>query len=148
MPQENLQTRTKNALSELGEKIFLDRYAIKDIKRESLKIGDTVIVNVNLKTGQREIGILESYDKATRKVCSACAMEVWKSGTLIILINRLKQSLNKCLPASPGILRALKQARKSARNGKEVQQLNGRLEICSCRKNLYRRRHRTKFNFL
>ena len=54
--KENLQKRTKNALSELGEKIFLDRYAMKDVKRETLTIGDTVIVCINEKTGQREIG--------------------------------------------------------------------------------------------
>ena len=54
--KENLQTRTKNALSELGEKIFLDRYAVKDVKRETLAVGDTVVVLVNPKTGQREIG--------------------------------------------------------------------------------------------
>lgn len=68
MSSENLQTRTKNALSELGEKIFLDRYAIKDAKKESLAEGDTVVVCVNLKTGQREIGVVEKYDKETRVV--------------------------------------------------------------------------------
>jgi len=60
--KENLQIRTKNALSELGEKIFLDRYAVKDVKRESLAVGDTVVVLVNPKTGQREIGIIQSID--------------------------------------------------------------------------------------
>src|SRR4051812_34369772 len=65
---ESLQTRTKNALSELGEKIFLDRYAKKDGKKETLKVGDTVIVCVNLKTSQREIGVIESYDPGQRKV--------------------------------------------------------------------------------
>ena len=54
--REDLQTRTKNALSELGEKIFLDRYAMKDMKRETLEVGDLVIVCINEKTGQREIG--------------------------------------------------------------------------------------------
>jgi ribonucleoside-diphosphate reductase alpha chain len=68
MATENLQTRTKNALSELGEKIFLDRYAIKDVKRESLTEGDVVIVCVNLKTKQREIGIVEKYDAETKMV--------------------------------------------------------------------------------
>jgi ribonucleoside-diphosphate reductase alpha chain len=48
--------KEKNALHELGYKIFLDRYAQKDIKRASLKVGDTVIVVVDSKTGQREIG--------------------------------------------------------------------------------------------
>lgn len=68
MPNENLQTRTKNALSDLGEKIFLDRYAMKDAKKETLAVGDTVIVCTNLKTGQREIGTVETFDRATRDV--------------------------------------------------------------------------------
>lgn len=59
--KENLQKRTKNALSELGEKIFLDRYAMKDVKRETFAIGDTVIVCVNEKTGQREIGEIVEF---------------------------------------------------------------------------------------
>lgn len=65
---ENLQTRTKNGLSELGEKIFLDRYAHKDGKKETLAVGDIVVVCVNLKTGQREIGVVESLDRETRQV--------------------------------------------------------------------------------
>ncbi len=64
----NLQERTKNALSELGEKIFLDRYAVKDMKRETLAVNDTVVVLVNPKTGQREIGIIENIDFATKEV--------------------------------------------------------------------------------
>ena len=68
MQPENLQTRSKNALSELGEKIFLDRYAIKDAKKETLAVGDTVVVCVNLKTGQREIGTVEGLDRETREV--------------------------------------------------------------------------------
>jgi ribonucleotide reductase alpha subunit len=52
-----VQTRSeKNALHELGYKIFLDRYAQKDMKRETLAVGDTVIVVVDAKTGQREVG--------------------------------------------------------------------------------------------
>lgn len=66
--KENLQTRTKNALAELGEKIFLDRYAIKDAKKETLGLGDTVVVCVNLKTGQREIGVAEELDMVNRQV--------------------------------------------------------------------------------
>src|SRR5262245_60796635 len=45
-----------NLLTPLGEKIFLDRYALKDAKKSSVTVGDTVIVAVNLETGQREIG--------------------------------------------------------------------------------------------
>ena len=66
--KENLQTRKKNALSELGEKIFLDRYAVKDVKRETLAVGDIVVVLVNPKTGQREIGTIENIDFNTKEV--------------------------------------------------------------------------------
>jgi ribonucleoside-diphosphate reductase alpha chain len=48
--------KAKNSLTALGRKIFLDRYALKDAKKETLKIDDTVIVVVNKTTGQREIG--------------------------------------------------------------------------------------------
>ncbi len=68
MSAENLQARKRNALSELGEKIFLDRYAVKDVKKETLKIGDVAIINVNLKTGQREIGTVESINAETNEV--------------------------------------------------------------------------------
>lgn len=66
--KENLQTRTANALSELGEKIFLDRYAVKDVKRETFAVGDTVVVLVNPKTGQREIGVIEEIKPESREV--------------------------------------------------------------------------------
>ncbi|MCQ3973347.1 MAG: adenosylcobalamin-dependent ribonucleoside-diphosphate reductase [Anaerolineae bacterium] len=49
-------TLASSALHPLGEKIFLDRYALKDGKKETVQVGDTVIVAVNLETGQREIG--------------------------------------------------------------------------------------------
>lgn len=45
-----------NALHDVGEKIFFDRYAFKDGKKETLAEGDTVVVCINLETGQREIG--------------------------------------------------------------------------------------------
>ncbi|MCK5675326.1 MAG: ribonucleoside-diphosphate reductase, adenosylcobalamin-dependent, partial [Spirochaetales bacterium] len=48
--------KAKNSLSPLGRKIFLDRYALKDGKKDTLVIDDTVIVVVNKDTGQREIG--------------------------------------------------------------------------------------------
>lgn len=52
-------TDEENQLSPLGEKIFLDRYALKDGSKETLGIGDTVVVVVDQETGQREIGIVE-----------------------------------------------------------------------------------------
>ncbi len=51
----------QNTLSGLGEKIFLDRYALKDMTRETLGEGDTVIVLVNPKTNQREVGVVTAF---------------------------------------------------------------------------------------
>lgn len=54
-----LEDQVKNAhnkLTPLGEKIFLDRYALKDGSKQSLQEGDTVVAMVDAKTGQREIG--------------------------------------------------------------------------------------------
>ena len=48
--------KNKNSLSPLGRKTFLDRYALKDAKKETLAVDDTVVVVVNKATGQREIG--------------------------------------------------------------------------------------------
>ncbi|MBL8130660.1 MAG: hypothetical protein JNL42_02275, partial [Anaerolineae bacterium] len=58
----NAPTTDKNALNELGFKIFLDRYAQKDMTRETLAVGDLVIVVVDSKTGQREIGRVTAID--------------------------------------------------------------------------------------
>ncbi|MCB0217647.1 MAG: adenosylcobalamin-dependent ribonucleoside-diphosphate reductase [Caldilineae bacterium] len=51
-----------NALNALGEKIFLDRYALKDMDRSHITVGDTVVVCVNTETGQREVGRVERVD--------------------------------------------------------------------------------------
>ena len=50
----------KNELSPLGRKIFLDRYALKDVKKETLEMGDIVVAVSNTATGQREIGVVTS----------------------------------------------------------------------------------------
>jgi ribonucleotide reductase alpha subunit len=55
----------KNALHPLGYKIFLDRYAQKDMTRSTLAVGDTVIVVVDSKTGQREIGTIKAIKLPT-----------------------------------------------------------------------------------
>ena len=58
-----LQSQTAiSQLHDLGYKIFLDRYAQKDMTRGSLSVGDTVIVVINAKTGQREIGTVVDID--------------------------------------------------------------------------------------
>jgi ribonucleoside-diphosphate reductase alpha chain len=53
-----------NQLSELGQKIFLDRYAMKDMSKRTLAPTDMVIVCVDAKTGQREIGVVTAMDEA------------------------------------------------------------------------------------
>ena len=58
----------KNALHDLGYKIFLDRYAQKDMKRTTLAVGDTVIVVVNSQTGQREVGTITELDLPEVKI--------------------------------------------------------------------------------
>ena len=58
-----IQTRiSKSTLHDLGYKIFLDRYAQKDMTRRTLAVGDKVIVVVNSQTGQREIGDVIAID--------------------------------------------------------------------------------------
>ena len=52
----------KNQLTPLGEKIFLDRYALKDGTKGTLGLGSTVIVQVD---GQREIGKVLSIKGGT-----------------------------------------------------------------------------------
>ena len=52
-----------NELNELGQKIFLDRYAMKDMRKRTLAVGDMVIVCVDAKTGQREIGMVRTMDE-------------------------------------------------------------------------------------
>ncbi|MCU0463600.1 MAG: hypothetical protein MUF38_03415, partial [Anaerolineae bacterium] len=58
----------RNALHELGYKIFLDRYALKDMTRATLAVGDTVIVVVNPKTGQREVGTVEHLTQTEARI--------------------------------------------------------------------------------
>jgi len=58
----------QNALHQLGYKIFLDRYAQKDMTRASLAVNDTVIVVVDAQTGQREIGTVTAIDLPTVRV--------------------------------------------------------------------------------
>ncbi len=73
-----VQTRMeKNALHELGYKIFLDRYAQKDMTRSTLAVDDTVIVVVDSKTGQREIGTITALElpRVTIKLLDGTVVE-------------------------------------------------------------------------
>lgn len=67
-------------LHDLGRKIFLDRYALKDANRKDIKDGDTVIAIIDEINGQRELGVvvkvnesevvvdLENGDQITRHI--------------------------------------------------------------------------------
>lgn len=81
-----------NTLQPLGEKIFLDRYALKDGKKESVAVGDTVIVAVNLETGQREIGTV------TAKNGQNVAIQL-RDGELV---ERALEHIDKPLETQPG----------------------------------------------
>jgi ribonucleoside-diphosphate reductase alpha chain len=61
-PMVQSRATKRNALHELGYKIFLDRYAQKDMTRATLKVGDTVIVVINSATGQREVGVVKEMN--------------------------------------------------------------------------------------
>lgn len=52
-----------NQLTPLGEKIFLDRYALKDGTKKSIVVGDLVIVCVDMQTGQREVGTVTAIQE-------------------------------------------------------------------------------------
>ncbi len=70
MPKQKNQhilSQKHNKLNDLGEKIFLDRYSLKDMHKQTMEIGDTAVVCTNLETGQREIGVITGIenDQAT-----------------------------------------------------------------------------------
>lgn len=58
----------RNQLHPLGYKIFLDRYAVKDTNKDTLKLDDLVLVNTNLETGQKEVGRAVKIDQAAKMV--------------------------------------------------------------------------------
>jgi ribonucleoside-diphosphate reductase alpha chain len=72
LPNADIRTDTQdihtNDLNELGQKIFLDRYALKDMKKRTLTVGDLVIVCTDDKTGQREIGEVRSIAEGRGRV--------------------------------------------------------------------------------
>lgn len=81
-----------NQLNELGQKIFLDRYAMKDMLKRTLAVGDLVIVCVDDKTGQREIGLVRSMDE------TRVSVEL-KDGTIV---DRLTEHISKPIETDPG----------------------------------------------
>ena len=87
----------KNELNELGQKIFLDRYAVKDAKKRTLGVGDLVIVCVDDKTGQREIGTVVAIDRAAAGGAGRVKVEL-KDG---LVVERLTEHVAKPIETSP-----------------------------------------------
>lgn len=54
-----------HGLSENGYRVYLDRYARKDIRRESIQDGDLVLACLDLQTGHREVGRIVQRDAQT-----------------------------------------------------------------------------------
>lgn len=76
-----------NALNGLGEKIFLDRYAIKDMTRASLAVNDTVVALVDSKTNQREVGVV------TELTPPNVTVELRDGSTIIVPIEHVDKPL-------------------------------------------------------
>jgi ribonucleoside-diphosphate reductase alpha chain len=100
---ENAEVRSSgelannNELNELGQKIFLDRYAMKDMKKRTLGVGDLVIVCVDDKTGQREIGTITELDEKAATTVGRVKVEL-KDGTVV---ERLTEHISKPIETSP-----------------------------------------------
>ena len=71
-----MSKRTKNPLKPLGKKIFLDRYALKDGQKNTLQVGDTVVVVSNPQTGQREIGTVKDLQNGEATVTLEAGTEL------------------------------------------------------------------------
>src|SRR5690242_8424410 len=82
---------SKNELNELGQKIFLDRYAMKDMKKRTLAVGDLVIVCVDDKTGQREIGTITELEQSAASTVGRVKVEL-KDATVV---ERLTEHISK-----------------------------------------------------
>jgi ribonucleoside-diphosphate reductase alpha chain len=85
--REHPSADDQGGLGPLGYKIFLDRYAHKDMTKKSIAPGDTVVVVVDQKTGQREIGTV------TARSDSTVAVELRDGGTVQQAIEHVDKPL-------------------------------------------------------
>ncbi len=130
------KSKQRNQLHELGYKIFLDRYAQKDMTRSTLAVDDTVIVVVNPTTGQREIGKVTALElpKVTIKLLDG---EV---------VTRDVENVDKPLETEPGqmmdrVAKGIAAVEATPETAAGVDQAVplavGRLQICSRRSYSY-----------
>src|SRR5205085_7066036 len=82
-----------NQLSELGQKIFLDRYALKDMRKRTLASGDMVIVCTDSKTGQREIGVITRMDAEAAGGAGRVAVELGGGALIDCLIEHVAKRI-------------------------------------------------------
>src|SRR5262249_27883062 len=83
----------KNQLNELGQKIFLDRYALKDMLKRTLTVGDTVIVCVDTKSGQREIGLIIEMDETGAGGAGRVTVQLRDESTVDCLIEHVSKPI-------------------------------------------------------
>ncbi len=86
-----------NQLTELGQKIFLDRYALKDMTKRTLATGDMVIVCTDAKSGQREIGVVTAMDETAVAGADRVTVEL-RDGTRI---DCLSEHVSKPIETDP-----------------------------------------------
>lgn len=106
----------KNSLSPLGRKIFLDRYALKDVQKKTLNVGDLVVAVSNQKTGQREVGTLtrRNGNDVTVRLDDGSVIDVKLDDIDKPLEVRPEQMLDR---VARGI--ASRRSRRRGRNGKK-----------------------------
>ncbi|HNZ95403.1 MAG TPA: adenosylcobalamin-dependent ribonucleoside-diphosphate reductase, partial [Sphaerochaeta sp.] len=73
--------------------MFLDRYALKDVKKETLAVGDIVVAVSNPRTGQREIGTVTSIKDGDEIV-------VTLDGGVVLKVKR--EEIDKPIETEPG----------------------------------------------
>ncbi len=78
-------------LTDLGMRIFLDRYALKDGSKKTLIVGDAVLVVSDTATGQRELGKIKGIDGNEIHVMLA-------DGTILV---RVREGVDKPLELHP-----------------------------------------------
>jgi ribonucleoside-diphosphate reductase alpha chain len=91
-----VQTGDVNYLNELGEKIFLDRYALKDMDKSHLSTGDVVVVCTDTDTGQREIGNVERIDESEVSVTLSDGQ----------VVTRAREHVDRPVETHPDLLQA------------------------------------------
>lgn len=108
VPSETVRTdNNKKKLTPLGDLIFLDRYARKDQDRTNLRVGQRVVVCVNMQTRQRELAIIETIS------AEAVTVRLENDGrTEVVPLDQTDQPIETIEQAQERMARAVAQAEK------------------------------------